>query len=273
MSVPDLRMTQGLLAADDRGIRVLAQSDGFNAAEAERIVGLYGVRTAACSLAHFACPFGRDSVCVSTVADRPDGALGFLFLVLSRDLYQHLGDPFAIADRYTPDWNARGTLSGLEWPEEPLPRRRVEELQEILKTGDSPLLLGGTQALVDGSAVLVQRQAPDETLFRGLWQLLPDRTRCNLWPATFAFSNALGFDAAALPELPEDPRRLRHTEDGLRDYPQGRYELHLQIAIEGGDQREVDRLFTRRTSDDTIRLGLTILVLAMVLSVIAKVMF
>ncbi|HXD88558.1 MAG TPA: hypothetical protein VN641_18860, partial [Urbifossiella sp.] len=128
MSVPDLRMTQGLLAADDRGIRVLAQSDGFNAAEAERIVGLFGPRTAACSLAHFACPFGRDSVCVSTVADRPDGALGFLFLVLSRDLYQHLGDPFAIADRYTPDWNARGTLSGLEWPEEPLPRRRVEEL-------------------------------------------------------------------------------------------------------------------------------------------------
>src|SRR6185437_14028335 len=137
MPGPDLRMTQGLLVADEHGIRVLAQTDGFNAAEAERIAGLFGARAAACLLAHFASPFDRDHVAVATVADRLNGALGFHFLVLSRDLYQHLGDPFAIADRYPPDWNARGTLPGLEWPEQPLPPRRVEDLQEILKTGDS----------------------------------------------------------------------------------------------------------------------------------------
>lgn len=275
MPLPDLHIAQGFLTADERGVRVLAQSDRFNAAEAERIVGLFGTRPAGipCPLAHFACPFEGDRVAVVTAADRPDGSLGFRFLTLGRELYRHLGDPFAIADRYPPDWNARGTLPGLEWPAEPLPKRRVEDLHEILKTGDTSLLLGGVQALVDGSVVLVKRSAPDEGLLRGLWQLLPDRSRIDLWPASFAFSNDLGFHAAVLPELPADPHRRRHTEDGLRDYPQSRYELHLQIAIEAGDQREVDRLFRRRTSDDTIRLGLTILALAAALAVISKLMF
>lgn len=74
---------------------------------------------------------------MATVADRPDGSLGFHFLVLNRTLYDHLGDPFAIADRYPPDWSAKGTLPGLQWPEEVLPIRRVEQLQELLKTGDA----------------------------------------------------------------------------------------------------------------------------------------
>src|SRR5438132_384673 len=110
---PDLRIAQALLLADDRGVRVVAQSDGF---------------------------------------DAPDAA---------------------------------------KWMD---------------------LLLGGTQALVDGGRVLVKRPEPDEALLRSLWQLLPDRTRCDLWPASLAFSDELGFHAAAMPELPPDPRGLRHTE-------------------------------------------------------------
>jgi len=117
---------------------------------------------------------------------------------------------------------------------------------------------------------VLKRAAPDEILLRGLWQLLPDRTRAELWPASFAFSDELGFHAVAMPELPADPTRVRHTEDGLRSYPQSRYELNLQIAIEAGDQREVERLFARRTSTDTIRLGLTIIALALVLAAISK---
>jgi hypothetical protein len=271
MPLPNLHIAQALLTADARGVRVIGQSDGFDAPEAERIVVLFGSRPAGvvCPLAHFACPFAKKLVAVVTVADQPS-SLGFRFLVLSRELYRHLGDPFAIADRYPPNWSAKGTLPIVEWPAEPLPKRQVEQLQEILKTGDTPLLLGSTQVLVDGGQVLLKRSVPEEKLFRGLWQLLPDRTRAELWPASFAFSDELGFDAAALPLLPPDPHRVRHSEDGLRDYPQSRYELNLQIAIEAGDQREVERLLARRTSDETIRLGLTIIALALVLAAVFK---
>jgi hypothetical protein len=268
----DLHIAQCLATTDARGVHVVARTDGFDEPEAERIAVLFGSRPPgiACPLAHFACPFGKHRVAVVSVADRPDGSLGFRFLVLDRGLYRELGDPFAIADRFPEDWSAKGPLAMLEWPPEPLPPRRVEQLQQILKVGDSSLLLGGTQVLVDGGTVAVKRGVPDEALIRGMWQLLPGRTRADLWPASFAFSEELGFDAVCLPELPLDSSRVRHTEDGLRDYPPGRYELHLQIAIESNDQRELDRLLARRTSDDTIRLGLTIIGLALALALVAK---
>jgi hypothetical protein len=273
MSTPDLRIAQALVVADPRGVRVVARSEGFDDAEAERITVLFGSRPAgvACPLAHFACPFGRSHVAVVRVADRLDGSLGFRFLVLARELYRHLGDPFAIADRYPPpDGVATGPLPALAWPLEILPPRTVAQIQELLKSSDSALLLGGTQVLVDGGRVVVQRTAPDESLVRGLWQLLPDRNRADLWPASFAFSNELGFDAVALPTLPPVPTGVHHTEDGLRDYPQSHYELALQVAVESGDQRALDRLFARRTSGDTIRLGLAIIGGAFLLAAILK---
>ena len=271
MPKPDLTIAQALLAADDRGVRVLARTDGFDEPEAERIAVLFGPRPTgvACPLAHFACPFGKKRVAVVTVADRPDGSLAFRFLVLDRELYRHLGDPFAIADRFPVEWSAKGMLHSLEWPEEPLPPRRVGALQEILKAGDASLLLGSAQVLVDGGRVNLKRTEPQEDHIRGLWQLLPSRTRSELWPATFAFSDELEFDAAAMPE----PANLRHTEDGIRDYPQSPYELNLQIAIEAGDQAELDRLLARRTSDDTIQLGLTIIAAALVIAAIVKFAF
>ncbi|MDB5306453.1 MAG: hypothetical protein JWO38_655 [Gemmataceae bacterium] len=271
---PDLHISQALLVADARGVRAVAHSDGFDVPEAERIVVLFGPRPAgvACPLAHFACPFGRNHVAVVQVAERPGSGspLAFRFLVLGRDLYRHLGDPFAIADRYPPDWAAGGPLPALAWPLETLPKRTVDVVQAVLKDGDMALLLGSAQALVDGGRVVIQRPAPDEPFLRGLWQLLPDRTRAELWPASFAFSDELGFHAVAMPTVPADPARVRHTEDGLRDYPQSSYELGLQIAAEAGDQRDLDRLFARRTSGDTIRLGLAIIGVALVLAVLAK---
>ncbi len=44
---------------------------------------------------------------------------------------------------------------------------------------------------MDGNRVLLKRPAPEEALVRGLWQLLPDRTRVDLWPGSFAFSDEL----------------------------------------------------------------------------------
>lgn len=279
VALPDLRVQHALLLADARGVRVVAQSDGFDAPEAERIAVLYGTPPAgaACPLAHFAQPFGKRHVAVVQVADRPGGAhaWGLRFLVLAAELYRHLGDPFAVADHFPPDWSATGTLPVLEWPPAPLPPRTVAELQEVLRASDAAteemaLLLGSTQVLVDGGRVLLERREPAEKLMRSLWQLLPDKARAELWPASFAFSADLPFDAAALPELPPDPSGLRHTEDGLKGYPPGNYEHRLQAAVEGADQRELDALLARRTGADTIRLGLTIIAGAVVIAAVVK---
>lgn len=273
---PDLRIEHAIVLVEPRGVRVVAQTDGFDTPEAERIAVLFGARPAgvACPLAHFACPFGRKHVAVVRAEDRPSGALGFRFLVLSRDLYLHLGDPFAVADRYPPDWHATGPLADLAWPMEVLPERTLEQLDAILKRGDVSLLLGSAQALVDGNRVLLKRTEPAEQFVRDLWQLLPDRTRCDLWPATFAFSDELGFHAAVGPTLPTPRHGVQVlTEDAIRDYPQSSYELSLQVAIESGDRVGLKRLLARRTADDTIRLGLYILGFALVVAAVLKFAF
>ncbi len=272
---PDLRIQHAIVLADSRGVRVVAQTDGFDTPEAERIAVLFGARPAgvACPLAYFACPFGQKHVAVVRVEDR-SGALGFRFLVLARDLYRYLGDPFAISDRYPPDWTATGPLADLAWPMEVLPERTLEQLDTILKAGDVSLLLGSAQALVDGNRVLLNRAEPAEKFVRDLWQLLPDRTRCELWPATFAFSDELGFHAAVGPTLPTPRHGVQVLpEESIRDYPQSSYELSLQIAIESGDRAALKRLLARRSADDTIRLGLYILGFALVVAAVLKFVF
>lgn len=271
---PDLRIHQAVLLSDHRSVRVLARSTEFDVPEAERIVVLFGPRPPgiACPVAHFACPFGRHQVAVVRVEDRPGGFLGFRFLLLARELYRHLGDPFAIADRYPPDWLASGRLPELAWPEERLPERTLEELDAVLKTGDTGLLLPATQVLVDGNRVLLRRDQPDEAFARGVWLLLPERTRRDLWPASFAFSEELGFHLALGPTLPTPtPDRLKPlTEEAIRDYPSSPYELNLQIAIETGDRAALRRLLARRTSDEAIRLGLSILAFSVLVAVLFR---
>jgi hypothetical protein len=273
---PDLRIRQAVVVGDNRGVRVTAQSEGFDAPEAERIAVLFGSRPegTACPSAVFACPFGAKHVAVVRVEDRPAGLLGFRFLVLSRDLYRYLGDPFAVSDRYPADWDKTGTLAELSWPMEVLPDRTLEQLDAILKHGDVSLLLGSAQALVDGNRVLLKRTEPSEKFIRELWQLLPDRTRCDLWPATFAFSDELGFHAAVGPTLPPPRHGVQVLpEDAIRDYPQSSYELNLQLAIESGDRAALRKLLARRTADDTIRLGLYILAFALVVAAVLKFAF
>lgn len=271
---PDLRIQQAVILADNRGVRVMARTADFDVPEAERIAVLFGSRPAgvACPLAHFACPFGEQHVAVVRVEDRPGSFLGFRFLVLSRELYRHLGDPFAIADRFPPDWSASGTLPDLAWPEERLPERTVEQLDAILKSGDSGLLLASTQVLVDGNRVLLRRKEPDESFARGVWQLLPERTRRDLWPASFAFSEELGFHLAMGPTLPTptDAYVKPLTEDAIRDYPSSSYELNLQIAIESGDRAALRRLLARRTADEAIRLGLYIVAFSLIVAAVFR---
>lgn len=277
---PDLAIAQAVILTDATGPRVVARSDDFPSAwEDAALIAVvrFGRRPpgVACPEAVFAVPVGRTHVAVVQVADQAansDPPLGFRFLILARKLYEALGDPFAIADRYPPNWSARGTLPSLEWPPEPLPPRTVASVQHVMKTGDLPLLLGGTQALLDGSRLLLVADAPQNEFGRGLWHLLPYRTRCELWPASFAFANELGFHMVALPAAPAPWPHGYLTDEQARDYPEGRYELALQTATESGDQPELNRLFARRTRLDTVRLVLYLLAGAVILAVVSKVL-
>src|SRR5262249_20795874 len=158
----------------------------------------------------FAQPLGNDHVAIVQVADlapetaEPPDALGFRLLVIPRLAYTKLlGDPFLVADRFPPDWPARGEMPSLTWPEgESLPPRTVEDVRQVLRrvkshalpedvepspgdeenrrtedNSESPALLGGVQILVDGGRVVFERSVSDPGLIRGLWTLLPTSSR------------------------------------------------------------------------------------------------
>src|SRR6516162_1336187 len=117
--MPEILLEQATYGShDSRGYRFLARSPGFPddwLPEAERLCTGFGERPAgvACPAAVFARPLGKKHVAVVQAADlgaddagRP-GALGFRLLVLSQDAYAYLGgDPFALAERFAPHWEA-----------------------------------------------------------------------------------------------------------------------------------------------------------------------
>ncbi len=257
----DFSISQALLVAEPNGPMVVAKSADFPFVweEAAKLtVVRFGTKPAdiAVSAELFALPIGKTHVAVVQVIGLPSDVLGFRFLILGKPLYGALGDPFAIADRYPPDWDARGELPGLAWPAEPLPSRTVTALQELMKAGDGPFLLGSVQALLDGSRIGLKKGESTTAALRTIWQLLPSKTRSELWPATLVFSDELGFHISAMPDPPAKLPPGCLSEEQVKDYREGRYELHLQIAVEGGDQPGVDRLFARRTSSEVLRLAL-----------------
>jgi hypothetical protein len=271
----DLTISQAVVVSDPSGPTLVAKSDAFPFEREEAVLAVvrgFGTRPPAVAVpaAMFATPLGRGHVAVVQVADQPGSTLGFRFLVLTRRLYEAIGDPFVVTDRFPPNWSARGSLPTLDWPPEPIPLRTAEQVARILKDGDGPLLLGATQGLLDGVRLVLARSTPDDATLRALWHLLPARTRIELWPATFAFTHDLGFHVAVMPNPPA-PLPLGYvSEEQAKDYPQGRYELALQTAAEHGDQGEIDRLFTRRSSKDTLRLALLILAGAMIAVLVSK---
>jgi hypothetical protein len=189
-------------------------------------------------------------------------------LIVPRPIYVAAGaDPFLFADAFPPPWHVRGELPDLEWTTAP-PRRTVETLRQVLDVPYSATLLGGAQALLDGGRVVFERREPEPRLIRGLWALLPAAARAELWPASFAFGNAHGFDAVVVPRAAEGDYPGYLHEEQAGDYPEGRYELLLQTAVEAGDQYEVDALLSRRSRGQTLRLGFLLLAV-MVLGPIA----
>lgn len=251
--------------------RIVAQSDDFAhewSAEVERIVEAFGLPSG--TLAPeclFAVRFGWQHVAVVSVAGRR-----FRFLIFSRSLYNVIPDPFAIAERFPPRWEASGSLPQIEWPEQTLPPRTVAQLDRIFKNGDGPFLLGACQTLVDCGKIVLRRDQPDAKLFRDLWSLLPMSTQRQTWPATFAYSTNLGFGLLALPSIPVGGLPGYLNDEQVRDYPESRYERELQVAVEHGDQRTVDRLMARRSSGETLRLALLIVMAAFGVAVMTRIL-
>lgn len=271
-SLPPLELAQAIV--DRLGPEIVIRSRSSNCREAwdrefERIALGFGDRTAnvACPEALLALPFAADQVAIVHVRDHDGSSLRFHFRLMHEQLYRHLGDPFAIAQRFPPQWDTKTPLEVVYWPEEPLPPRTVEQLQRITQQGDGPLLYGATQALVDHSRIALQRPEPQPKLLSDIWQLLPDSTRRERWPATFAFCNELAFDLVVLPSLSPEAMEGYLTEEQTLDYPESRYERALQVAIESGDQHELERLLARRSSSETLRLAIQILVLFVLVSV------
>jgi hypothetical protein len=281
--MPDVIIEQAIYGSHGAGgYRFLARSAGFQEdwlSPAEQLCTGFGERPVgvACPACVFAQPLGKRHVAIVQVADqgsddagRP-GALGFRLLVIGGAPYTNLiGDPFAAAERFPPPWQARGELPALSWPPVALPPRTVAMVQQVLQRPEGPALLGGAQALLDGGRLVFERPAPDAALLQGLWTLLPSSSRAQLWPASFAFGNALGFDAVVVPRARAEEYADYLREEQAADYPEGRYELNLQIAAEAGDQKELDALFGRRSHAQTLRLALILLGLMAALALVSK---
>lgn len=245
--------------------RWLNRSAGLSdddAAALERQAEAFGDRPAGvtCELAVSVRPLGRDRVVIAEARDQsnglpePDGwPLEFRFRVLSRRLYEALGDPFGVLDEL-------GDRPAPQWPGEPLPPRTIAELQTVLKEGDTPLLLGGVQSVLDGGRVVLVRTSPVDGFARGLWRLLPDASRGRRWLSTFAFAHDPDLHLQVLPPgvpFPDGPGVL--VEERVHSYPDSNYERSLQAAVEAGDQGALDRELRRGDAADMARLMLWLL--------------
>ena len=279
MTERDRAIEQLAVIRSQTGAKIVARSAGVDFTQEEAILNLavrFGRRPTGvrCPAATFAQPVGNKHVAVVQVADREEGgaepALHFHALILSKTLYRELGDPFAIAERFPLVTQATGTLPTHIWLPEPLPPRTSQDVLAAMKAGDSSLLLGAAQAILDGARVAVKRDAPDPAFTRGLWQFLPDRMRGEVWPATFAFSSEIPFHAVVLPTNFDGKLVGYLTEEQTKDYPEGRYETRLQLAAETGDEAELARLFARKTSQEVLRLAVGIVLFAFAVALFLK---
>jgi hypothetical protein len=273
--MPEMMIEQAILEPTSRGWELRARSPGWRdewQPDAERICAGFGRPPTGAHLPNcvFAQPLGRDQVAVVQAA--ADGAvpiLRFHVLIIPNRLYGAIGDPFTIAEQFPPPWGARVVLPTLVWTDEPADRS-VERVQRILQEDDSATLLGGAQALVDGGRIVFERPFPAPDLLRRLWALLPDSTRAELWPASYVFAADLDWHAAVVPRYEPTAWPRFISEEQAGDYPEGRYELNLQIAAESGNQMALDRLFARRTSRQTLRLAIVLLCAAIAAAVLTK---
>jgi hypothetical protein len=274
--VPDLTIEQVLAERTPAGVAVVARSPGVAEEwqpDFRRLCEAFGEPPPNTYLPPcvFAQPLTRDRVVVVQVtAEASPPVVRFHGVILAHKLYETIGDPFAVAEQFPSPWGERVALPTLAWFDGPLPARTVAQVQRVLQEDDSATLLGAAQALVDGGRVVFERPFPAPDLLRRLWLLLPESTRAELWPASYAFGNALGFHALVVPRADPAAYAGYLTESQAGDYPEGRYELNVQIAVESEDQSALDRLFARRSSRQTLRLAIVLIFVAMGLAVAVR---
>jgi hypothetical protein len=302
--VADIRIEQATFSRiADAEPTLLARSPGLREellAPIQNTLTAFGARPVgvACPSAVFAAPLGPGQVMVVHVADLDESdtskrPLGFHVIIVPLKAYTRLWhDPFRIVERLPPDWHARSNLPTVSWPEAPEPVRTVEQVRAVLRrmrgeplsedrpaeeqigeleeNSESPVLLGGAQVLVDGGKLLFQRAQPATDLLQALWTLLPNSVRGELWPASFAFSNELGFDVLVVPRFTIEDYRGYTTEDLAADYPDSHYEHSLQLAATRGDQQELNTLFERRSQKQTWRLGIVLIIVMGLIALLAR---
>lgn len=266
-----ITLPQLSVLADATGPRVVGRSAGipFEVEEAVlRTVVRYGSHAGQPS-AVFRTTLNGGLGCLVTVAKLPgDGSpTAFRYVVGPRDLLAAI-EPFGSIDRIPADV-LKGDLDAFVGDEAFRPRGHAD-LRALLKSGDSPLLLGAAQALLDGCKIAVAAAEVPPTFVRDLWQLLPFMSRAELSFATFAPSAELNFDVAVLPAVPVEGIKGFLTAEQVRDYPEGRYELALQRAAENGNQADLDRLFARRSSSQVLRTVVGMIVFALVVVIVLK---
>ena len=142
--------------------------------------------------------------------------------------------------------------------------------ERTVENSESPALLGSVQILVDGGRVAFERPEGDLRLAAGMWLLLPERTRCRVWPCSFAFSQEMEFDLLISPQLDEGMLEGYTTEEQAAEYPDGNYEFALQQAAEAGDQAGLDLVFSKRDSRQTIRIAVALLLLVSALVLVSR---
>ena len=259
---------------DSSGPRVIGRSPGitFETEEAAlKIVVQFGDRPAGmnCPEAVFTAE-DRNTLWIVKAGELPGKGSPLAFRMFGIATKDRLGlDPLAWVESY-PLEAVKGELSNVERQNPFPPRRTVDEVRTILKGGDSPLLLGSVQALLDGCKIAVPQTEAGTNFVRHVWKILPEKSKAEINPATFAFSADLGFDIVVLPEVPAKGLPGYLTAEQVRDYPEGRYELALQHAAENGNQAELDRLFARKTSREVLRLAIGMVLFALAVVLILK---
>ncbi|CAN5514182.1 hypothetical protein BH11PLA2_BH11PLA2_09230 [soil metagenome] len=275
MTTSPFDITQVIVHRSATGPVIVARSEGISFEVEEFVLRTsvaFGTKPTGvtCSQAVFSLPVNDNTVAVGTLVDTGHDSLAFRFLFVSRFVYRVLGDTFLIADRFPVNITARGSLPLLAWPDEPPPERNVHDLQVILKAGDSALLLGGAQALIDGVAIRLARSQPEAKLIRDLWQFLPHKARAELYPAEYCFEDGQAFHASVLPSVPAKLPPGQLNEEQVKEYPEGRFELAMQVAIENGDQAGLDKLLNRRTSREMFRFTVGIILFAFTAMIVMR---
>lgn len=252
--MPDRRIEQAILI----GTTCVAQSPGLDdgqVAAAERLVGRFGA-LAESQRCLFVQPLGR-WIAVVQVSGRQ-----FHVLCVPEKLYRIIHDPFVVAAECPADFAARNELPCIDWMRGPTPHRTLADVQAVLKTDESATLLGAAQALVDGGRVALRADAEGARLLRNLWLLLPTSVRAETRLATFVINTDLEFDLLATPDFTSAPFAGYLNQDQAGDYPEGRYELWLQLAADTNDADGIDRLLARRSMSQALRLAVTLLLTA-----------